>query len=262
MNNIIDLTLYTDSMRKTLFDKTFFVDKVNAQVFVDFGCGDGSLVNLLSQLFPDNFYIGYDNNHDMIELASKNNRENLMFLCNLSDVNYLLKVKEGKKCLILSSVIHEVYSYCTKEQIEEFYSFIYSNTFNYICIRDMMPSIRINNLSDSDDVRAIIQTLKHDKLETKESHLLDFEREWGSIIFKKNFYHFLLKYRYLVNWDRELHENYFPIYLETFKNLIPKSYKITYEESFILPFLKSKVYEDFGITLNEKTHIKLILENE
>ncbi|MGA1049083.1 MAG: hypothetical protein ACO3UU_13830, partial [Minisyncoccia bacterium] len=41
--------------------------------------------------------------------------------------------------------------------------------------------------------------------------LISFEKVWGSI-FKdyRNFIHFLLKYRYTDNWEREVNENYLP----------------------------------------------------
>ncbi len=73
--------------------------------------------------------------------------------------------------------------------------------------------------------------------------------------------HYLLKYKYIENWDREVNENYLPVSLETLKSKIPSSYKIAYEDNFILPYLQSQVNKDFGIHITHPTHTKLILRN-
>ena len=74
----------------------------------------------------------------------------------------------------------------------------------------------------------------------------------------------MLKYRWKVNWDREVHENHFPIYVE---NLIKKItdkdfYKIDYLERFRVPFLDKCIKEDFGIELDDFTHIKAIFSKK
>jgi trans-aconitate methyltransferase len=58
--------VYLARMSKSLIDKIYFMDKVESNIFVDFGCADGSVIRLLSQLFPEHYYIGYDCDPDMI----------------------------------------------------------------------------------------------------------------------------------------------------------------------------------------------------
>ena len=72
--------------------------------------------------------------------------------------------------------------------------------------------------------------------------------------------HYLLKYRYVTNWDREMKENYLPLLTEEILLKVPSNYRIKYYEHYTLPYLKDKVMEDFGIDLNTKTHYKLLLE--
>ena len=91
----------------------------------------------------------------------------------------------------------------------------------------------------------------------------DFEKTHGSIWYEKNMYHFLLKYRWRVNWARECKENYFPItYQEIFEHIknTPAYYKynVDYFERFRVPFLDKCIKEDFGIELDQYTHIKAI----
>ena len=71
---------------------------------------------------------------------------------------------------------------------------------------------------------------------------------------------FLLHYRYKENWKREARENYLPISKENLLSLIPHSYFPMFIEHFTLPFLREQVMKDFGIQLQEKTHLKLILK--
>jgi len=73
--------------------------------------------------------------------------------------------------------------------------------------------------------------------------------------------HFLLKYKYLQpNWNREVRENYFPLYREKLLSMIPDNYSILYHEHFTLPYIKESVKEDLGIEIKDNTHLKLILK--
>lgn len=56
MPDITDLTAYNLSMKKSLIDKMFFMDKIddNVKVIMDYGCADGALIRFLAPLFPRN----------------------------------------------------------------------------------------------------------------------------------------------------------------------------------------------------------------
>lgn len=75
----------------------------------------------------------------------------------------------------------------------------------------------------------------------------------------REFYHLLLKYRYVENWDREVNENYFPILYDDLIDLIPNKYKVIYSENFVVPFIRDKVLQDLDITMKYNTHTKLVL---
>ena len=77
----------------------------------------------------------------------------------------------------------------------------------------------------------------------------------------KNIVHYLLKYRWNVNWNRELHENYFPITVEDFlKEITDGNYNLTYFKRFRVPYLDECFKLDWDITLTDYTHIKAIFE--
>ena len=57
---ITNYVTYNYNMSLSVSDKLFFLDKVDFDVIVDFGCADGILLEELSKLKPDVRLIGYD----------------------------------------------------------------------------------------------------------------------------------------------------------------------------------------------------------
>ena len=252
VNPIVNLDKYTSSMKTTLSDKLFFTELIESDIYVDFGCADGSTLKALQNIYPNKILIGYDINETMIQLAKKNTSKVLYFSDQSELIDYLNKYKHLSKCLILNSVLHEIYTYSSKEELEEFYKFVFSNIFDYISIRDMMCSLEDNSNVDT----SLISKLYSFKNYTQ---VKEFEKVWGKISSIRQLMHYLLKYRYIENWSRELYENYLPITIEEFLRLIPKNLNIEYSQRFFIPFIHNKILEDFGIDFCEDTHIKLIL---
>lgn len=117
----------------------------------------------------------------------------------------------------------------------------------------MMLSDEIKLMSDESDV-ARAKTLFPEKLK-------EYESIWGPISIRFNLIHYLLKYRYEENWEREVRENYLPITVETLLSKIPSNYEIVYQEHYTLPFIKQQIKKESGIVLNDFTHFKLLLKN-
>ena len=246
---------YNKNMAKSIVDKMFFWDKVDAQFFVDFGCADGTLIKMLQGLDPDMKFMGYDICNDMLEIARQNCTET-DFTSSWDVVKTVVDVKkqEGlKTCLILSSVIHEVIHYSSEAEIDAFWHNIYNSGFDFICVRDIIPSRTIDRPADLNDYINIIK--KGDK-----NKISEFESVWGSVENNKNLIHYLLKYRWEANWDREIKENYFAIYREDFLRLVGDSYELIYHEHFLLPYVRESIKKDYDITIRDYTHLKLILK--
>lgn len=249
---ISNLQVYQEGMKKSLLDKLFFLDKIESNSIVDFGCANGELIKFMNMLFPEYTYIGYDISEEMINSA-KTNIELTGNIYLTSDWNEVKSLLKGSVTILLSSVIHEIYSYSNLIENNKFWNeIVFGGLFDYVVIRDMMPKRSINRKSEINDIKKVRQ--KADKY-----HLLDFENNWGSIEENKNLIHFLFKYRYVENWSREVLENYFPLYTEKFLELIPDNYTIDYYEEFVLPFTKRKIESDFGIILKDTTHVKFII---
>ena len=264
--NFTNLESYNANMAKGMEDKLWFVNHLTERtsyVFVDFGCADGTLINILSQLpgFGNNHkYIGYDILEQMIDLAKTkynwNPAVNVSFTSDWDKITKRLCKMRERKILILSSVIHEVYSYGNEDDINLFWNKVLTTGFDYIFIRDMMYSVDLIRCTKSGDIGKIYSgAISTDQFKS-------FEERFGEIGNQKNFVHLLLKYRWKINWNREVNENYFPIDIDTFLDKFKEKYNINYLERFRVPFLEECWERDFHIEIEDYTHIKLFLEKK
>lgn len=258
--HIPNIDAYNSAMTKSIIDKIFFMSHVDAEIFIDFGCANGDLIKLLAMLFPDKQFIGYDISQEMIKIAIKNNNDikNVSFTTEWHNIEPFIKDK--KTCLILSSVIHEVYSYGDKDSIKLFWSRVFNTDFDYIVIRDMF-------YNDYFDECGYICPSYINKIRLNkkyEKHLNDFEEIYGKIsnINKRQYIHYLLKYFYEENWEREVKENYLPLSdndLYKIINYHSDKYETLYLNYYTLPYLKHKFKKDFDIDFNIETHMQIIL---
>jgi hypothetical protein len=256
---ISDIQSYIDGMNTSIKDKLFFTDMVDFDVIVDFGCADGILLENILKLNSNIKVIGYDLDEMMLSRAKNRLGSKALLTNDWSEA--ISAIKQYKMPLLnLSSVIHEVYSYSHGSIVKKFWEKqVFGGNFKWITIRDMIPSLKLAREEISvfeDDVRKV--RLKADK-----KYFNSFEKRWGTISDNyKTFIHYLLKYRYTDNWDREVNEDYLPVSLERVKSKIPSNYEIVYEKSFLLDFLKQQVKKDFDVELTHSTHTKLIIENK
>ena len=188
----------------------------------------------------------------MVNLAKR--KSNHIFSTDFNEC--LNNVEASNSLLNLSSVLHEVYSYSTSGGVDLFWDMVFNNNFAYIAIRDLCASESINRPSNINDYAKLLQ-------KTNKEQLAEYESIWGSTRENRNLVHYLLKYRYVENWAREVRENYFPLSLERLLSKIPTDkYEIVYFENYILPFTANKVKEDYDIDLHDNTHVKLLLKRK
>lgn len=253
MNEITNTEQYNNSMSKSVLDKMFFLDKIpDDVVIVDWGCADGSLLKEVMRFFPDNKYVGYDIDEKMAEKARENTNAKIFFnftrMFKFLNENY----KKEKIVINLSSVVHEVYSYRNVEEIDDFWATVFALA-DIVVIRDMIFEQSMDRASNPNDVKKI-------RSKSDRRYLQDYESIEGSIKNNKNLIHYLMKYRYKDNWEREVRENYFPLSRERLDMLIPDNFMIRYETMFALPYTQRVVERDFGIEIKDNTHLKMILE--
>lgn len=270
---ITNYEVYDTRMRKSLIDKAFFLDKTDAEVFVDFGCADGALIELMATLFPEYSYFGYDNDSTMVDLARKRftgKRVDVSVNDDWEVITGALSYLNKKSCLILSSVIHEVYNYSNDHDIDEFWDQVTNSGFDYVVIRDMARSwyeIDQNFNTTEIEPQSAFQIVEHVRYVCRRrgwtEHLAQFEAEYGSIEWERNLYHFLLKYRYTENWDRELEEDYFITSTMLIQNQFPmREWDCILHENFGLQYNTRQIKKDFDFVMKRPTHTKMIFERK
>ena len=144
----------------------------------------------------------------------------------------------------------------TDDEIESFWHRVFHSGFKYISIRDMMFSDRDREPADAGELSIV----ESDRIYATKRQ--DYEQIWGKITTRHDLAHYLLKYKYTENWEREVRENYVPITVEQLLRKIPKEYEIVYLDHLTLPFTAWQIKKDFDISLTTPTHIKLILKRK
>lgn len=249
MNEIKNYSVYNERMNASINDKLFFLRHLNNDIttVVDYGCADGALGLALAKESNLNYY-GFDIDKKMLDIANANgiSANNLFY-----DFDALLqRVDVSKTILILSSVIHEVYSYCGKYEIEQFWNRVLNSGFKMVSIRDM-------GLENNKIAYGKINPLNAVKVTNK---IFERNNDYIPMNYFKDYYQLLLKYWYTENWARESKEDYFPITLSEIQTIIADSdYNVDRCEPFCVPYVVNKVKKDLGISLNETTHYKIIL---
>lgn len=249
-DQISNFKIYTEEMSKPIKDKLFFLDHINDyDQIVDYGCADGFLLKEIEKLNLNKILAGYDISSKMIELARLDKRQ-IFF------TEFWNNICTDKDTLILlSSVIHEVYSYGSKFSINQFYKNVFKSEAKYIVVRDMFltkeTSKRLVNKSD-------LQKIKSKTYDIYSS----FKYYNSDIVTQRDLLQFLLKYRYQENWEREVKENYFPISFEDFLKRVPKKWELIHSKQIRVPFIVNKVKEDFDIDIEDTTHAELIFRRK
>lgn len=267
MDNIQDIDAYVKSMSTTLFDKCWWLDKISPEIdtIVDYGCAQGDLAILIDSLYPGRFkYIGIDNSPEMLALASHNHhlhfaKNDSRFYSEISGIAQ--KVDTSKAVLVLNSVMHEIFSYLSGAEQTVLLSEMFRAGFSYIAIRDMyMP--QLDGSFDAESAfRAILQSPYAVMWNEFNNHLNNKTRGrgWGDTTLRMS--EFLMKYRYIGNWQREMKETYFwdwmPILMSSCAEA--RGYALFHDEMFGIQFIQERVLNDFGITFPIKTHRKVLL---
>lgn len=251
MEEIKDFEGYLRRMQNGMDDKLWWVNKVNSKIIVDYGCADGTLLKHIRELHPDYTLVGVDISEDMLNVA-RTNVHDAKFVTAQEFLD--TPVDCTGATLILSSVIHEIYSYDSEPQ--ETMNRLLNMNFDHIAIRDMFVK------TDTDHQLANIYLVSLLEKKTSKKMVADFTEFWGYPVTLKRYIHYLLKYRYVDNWKREVRENYLPIDLEPFIHLVSQNYEVKHLDHYTLPFLKTQIKNDIGIDLDVPTHAKILLSKK
>lgn len=262
MAKIENYSVYNDRMRRSMWDKAFFMDKVpGTELIVDYGCADGSLIRFLHSLFPTMCFIGFDIDPAMVAQANLNRSENTWFFNDEKELLRMidqLGIERRRIAVNFSSVMHEIFHYdCDRSMITRLIGQIAPR---YLVVRDMLYC------SDNEQAKVPPEAVHRIRQRIPEKQLADFENRWGSIQWRKNLVHLILKYKYTENWERECAENYFAYTLDDLKNLLDPEgvYHPVLMNRYILPWCRYDAQNNLGIELGHEitTHISMILSRD
>lgn len=259
MPDIENYSVYNDRMRRSMWDKAFFMDKVpGTELLVDYGCADGSLIRFLSELFPSMYFIGFDIDPAMVEAARKHETARAWFFTGPAEVSEQIRrlgVPSSAVAVNFSSVPHEVFHYGADP--DAFRAFVSVVNPRYLVVRDMMYC------SDDPAAPAPEAALARVRNTLPAWQIRDFEKCFGPVSLRKNLVHLLLKYKYTENWDRECAENYFSYTEEEMMRLLDPAgkYRRVLMFRYILPWIRYDLETNFGIDPGDEftTHFAMIL---
>lgn len=256
-------------MRQGLADKLwfmhYFVKSNPIDIYLDWGCADGSLIWAIEEIDPGKQYIGFDLDCDMLNKAVAKKIEGARFTFLRDDtIEWVMnQQQDGKKvCLILSSVLHELETYIPFKDREKLYQLLFGAGFDYIAIRDM--GCRANKRGFHSTAFHKRSGMKvHKKIAEKGQELIkkyhtSHIARWGACMQFKSLAKWLLTYPYIDNWERENEENYL-IDIDYFDTMIKETgYENILTQEYIPFWIKSRIKLDFDIDFDEPTHVKLL----
>lgn len=253
MRDIKDFGIYLERMAKPLAEKLKIIKYVpeNTKSVVDVGCADGTVTIEMTKILPEINFYGIDLDERFIRLAKekvvgiKNIRFEKIYL------RELLARPERFDTIIFCSVLHEFFTYgegisSVLKALADAHELLHPS--GVIIIRDMVLSEYTKKATLR--VEQIVRKMKAKK--ELDSYIKDFEERFGKLnnIYRVN--HFLLKYWYTENWERESKEHYVPVTFEEYEKIFDLLGMIfQYKDTYLIPFLKEKWQKDFGLTEDE-----------
>ena len=258
MEEISNKQVYLERMSKPLQEKLRIARFIptDAKNVLDVGCADGTVTLALADMFPEIEFVGIDLDKEFIEIARSRigKRKNIKFESGF--LRERLANPERFDCVTFCSVLHEFYSYgegisTVVKALADAHEIL--NKHGVLIIRDMILFEYVKHADLS--IQKIIKKIKKNEIF---KHLADdFERAQGELSNVKNVNHFLLKYMYGENWEREVKENYVPVSFEQYDEIFKLlGMKLQFTRMYTIPYLKSLWKEDFGLTDDELENFK------
>ncbi len=245
---------YLERMSKSLQEKLRIARYVPAHAtdILDVGCADGTITEALANLFPHVSLLGIDLSADFIAQAKArigDSQPNLSF--EQIYLRELLARPNKYHAVFFTSVLHEFYSYgegisSVLKALADAHELLLPG--GEIMIRDMvLPEYTKHNHFIADTIEKKIRA----KVELA-PYIADFEKAHGPLNSLHSINHFLLKYFYTDNWERECAEHYVPVSLEQYQTIFELlGMELVHRETYAIPYLKQKWQADFGLDETE-----------
>lgn len=253
MDPITNPQLYLERMSKPLQEKlriARFIPK-GTKSLLDVGCADGIVTLALAEMYPEIDFVGLDLNERFIAKAQAKigKLQNIRFETGF--LRERLANPERFEVVLFCSVLHEFYSYgegvsTVVKALADAHEILRPG--GVLIIRDMI----FYDYADQSDLWVTETKEKVLKKERMTPLLLEFEKYFGEIKSVKGLNHFLLKYMYTDNWEREVKENYVPVSFEKYDHIFKLlGMSVLFQRSSTIPFLKETWKKDFDFSAAE-----------
>lgn len=279
MEVIKDMKVYTERMEQSMFDKVWWLDKIDESIdtVVDFGCADGALFDFLEHIAPGRFktYVGIDDNEDFIcdffmRAQHGGYTRKTWLRRSLVEAERDKLFNGSRAILVMNSVVHEIMSYHNSYYHDILTKHIRRAGFAAIAIRDMEVSYEGD--CDPTWVRSTVAYIAR-REELKDlfaNHMKNYhgyfdnypDSDASENLKKQNMLkEFLLKYRYKENWERESKETYlWPVRLLVLERL--NDYDIGWSNTYFIPWIWRRIETDIGMVTPIETHVQILLEKK
>lgn len=264
---IYDISRYNAQMAQALQDKLFWAPHLtehNLHTLLDYGCADATILAQAAQLLPFKRLIGYDIDPVMRDQAQRTLSAQPTPFYLIPSFHklqqHLSDPEQSHTTVLLSSVLHEVHTYCSKPQIQDFWNLMLHGNAQTIVIRDMTLSAPLQQPTPPDLLQAL-ETLLQDDHGTQ----MEWEYKWGPLSNLQSAMHFLLTYPYAhsSSWARELNENYFALHLDHLLAMVEDSpFTIAHLKHYPLPYFQQQWRRTLNLPVNYPTHLQLILKRK
>ena len=240
MEKISDNDIYLKRMRRTFADKMWFMSLMpdGVESVVDFGCADNSFLKEFDRMYPGYNCVGIDNNPEFLDMASNSGYK----VCNSLDAVLKEGVDPAKSVLVMNSVLHEI---CSYDDPEKFWKDVGKMGFRYVALRDMYAK-GCGCFTSRTEIELRTACLENNGNLNLYRKYCDYCGIWGKIDNGYDAVHFLLKYLYDENWERELRENYLSYSYRDLHWITRRNgYDAEFEQFYALPYLRGRWTEDF-----------------
>lgn len=249
IHKISNYVTYNKGMASSIQDKCWWIQFIPSHVdtIIDYGCATGELFVYIQNHYPNRFknFIGVDNDDTMLKLAKSRNIAGAKFYKYLE----LVKVDGKNTILILNSVIHEILTYNGTRCFNQILNCARNKGVYAVAIRDMFYSGGFN--AESATQEFLSRTNKPSSWYEHQLHC-----HWANK--SKMLQEYLLKYRYIENWDREVREHYLWDWDRMVKRAL-NGYSVSQDFTFSIPQQKENIKRELAITWEADTHKKMLM---
>jgi SAM-dependent methyltransferase len=263
------LQAYASGMNASSGDKSKILKYVKPGKILEIGCGNGTVLEMLSKEFPSSSVFGVDMSAQLLGLASQRKYEGdvHLFCCDARKLNSISDAPKKFDTIVFCSVLHEIYSGFLARSVDDnpcqdalndtigFIQHIcdeFLEEGGVLIIRDgIKPSeemiyIEFSNPEQRDKFYKFVDDFSPFKIE------FSYSSETQKIkINSTHVFEFLTKYFYVTNWNIEVTEQFGwsdPVAITSALNSNFSKMHYKTSDSYTLDYLHDRWIKDFTMT--------------